>query len=199
MRKLVYDVAVTLDNFIAHEDGSTDGFVEGEHVPDYLARLAGYDTVVMGRKTYEYGYLFGLVPGKRGPYYPHMRHLIFSKTLRFGPAAEVEVIDPDEVACLRRLKEEGGRDIYLCGGGAFAGLLLDQGLIDQVVLKLNPLVFGRGIRLFGGSTRRVDLALVSSKAYDNGVVLLRYDVKYRSPSFSAPNGIVFPRATDQVN
>jgi hypothetical protein len=39
MRKLLYDVAVTVDNFIAHEDGSTDGFVEGDRGPDYLARL----------------------------------------------------------------------------------------------------------------------------------------------------------------
>jgi dihydrofolate reductase len=178
MRKLVYDVAVTVDNFISHEDGSTDGFVEGEQGPDYLARLAGYDTVVMGRKTYEYGYPFGLVPGKRGPLYPHMRHFIFSKTLCFGPDAEVEVIARDEAACVKRLKEEDGADIYLCGGGAFAGFLLDQGLIDQVVLKLNPVVFGGGIRLFGSSTRRINLALVSSKAYSNGVVLLRYDVKY---------------------
>jgi dihydrofolate reductase len=178
MRKLVYDVAATVDNFIAHEDGSTDGFVEGEHVGDYLSRVAGYDTVVMGRKTYEHGYPFGLVPGKRAPLYRHMRHFMFSKGLRFGPDAEVEVIDRDEAAVVNRLKAEEGTDIYLCGGGAFAGFLLDQGLIDQVVLKLNPLVFGRGIRLFGGSTRRVGLALVSCKGYGNGVVLLRYYVQY---------------------
>jgi dihydrofolate reductase len=79
---------------------------------------------------------------------------------------------------VQRLKAEEGTDIYLCGGGAFAGFLLDRGLIDQVVLKLNPLVFGRGIRLFGGSTRRIGLVLASSKVYGNGVILLRYDVKY---------------------
>jgi dihydrofolate reductase len=177
MHKLVYDVAMTLDNFVAHEDGSTDGFLaDGEHVPDYLARLAAYDTVVMGRKTYEYGYPFGLVPGKRA--YPHMRHFIFSKTLRFGPEAEVEVVAGDEAERVRRLKEEEGTDIYLCGGGAFAGFLLDRELIDQVVIKLNPVVFGRGIRLFGGSSKKVRLDLLSSKAYGNGVLLVRYDVKY---------------------
>ena len=90
MRKLVYDVATTLDNFIAHEDGSCDGFLsEGEHVTDYLARLAGYDTVVMGRRTYEYGYPYGVVPGQRAPLYRHMRHFIFSKTLRFGDRKSV--------------------------------------------------------------------------------------------------------------
>src|SRR5262245_58734649 len=121
MRKLVYDVAVTLDGFIAHEDGSCDGFLsEGEHAPDYFARLAGYDTVVMGRKTYEYGYPFGVVPGKRPPHYQHMRIYVFSKSLRFGPDAEVEVVDRDEVATVQRLRAEAGSDVYLCGAGAFA-------------------------------------------------------------------------------
>ncbi|WP_438008943.1 dihydrofolate reductase family protein [Sorangium sp. So ce321] len=177
MRKIVYDVAVTLDNFISHEDGSVEGFLmQGDHVTEYAERLKGYDTVVMGRKTYEWGYPFGLVPGKRA--YPNMDHYIFSKTLRFDEGAEVHVVDRDELAVLRRLKEGDGADIYLCGGGAFAGSLLDHGLVDQIVLKLNPILFGHGIRLFGESTRKVELALLESKPYASGAALLRYDVKY---------------------
>jgi dihydrofolate reductase len=178
MRKLVYDVAGTLDGFVSHEDGSVEGFLpEGEHVTDYLARLAAYDTVVMGRKTYEWGYPYGVVPGKRA--YPHMRHFIFSKSLDFGPGSEVEVINRDEAEWVRRLKAEPGTDIYLCGGGAFAGFLLDREFIDQVVIKLNPVVFGHGIRIFGGSSKKVGLELLSSRAYANGVVLLRYELKYQ--------------------
>src|SRR5262245_48702619 len=178
---------MTLDNFIAHEDGSCGGFVpEGDHVADYLARLAGYDTVVMGRRTYEYGYPFGVVPGQHAPLYRHMRHFIFSRTLRFGPEAQVEVIDQDEVGCVERLKEEGGTDIYLCGGGAFAGFLLDQGLIDRVLIKLNPVVFGRGVRLFGSSGKKACLELVASKVYSNGVLLLHYDVKYPGAEQQGP-------------
>jgi dihydrofolate reductase len=179
MRKLIYDVAATLDGFIAREDGSIGGFVaEGEHVADYLARLAGYGAVVMGRKTYEFGYAFGVVPGRRAPLYAHMHHLIVSATLNFGPDAEVEVVADDPAGAVRRLKGEEGADVYLCGGGALAGQLLDAGLIDQVVIKLNPVVLGRGVRLFGGSARQVGLGLASSKAYASGVALLRYDVLY---------------------
>ncbi|KYF66173.1 dihydrofolate reductase [Sorangium cellulosum] len=177
MRKIVYDVAVSLDHFISHEDGSVDGFLmEGEHAAEYVERLKGYDTVLMGRKTYEWGYDHGLVPGKRA--YPHMDHHIFSKTLRFDEGAEVHVVDRDELAALERLRERDGTDIYLCGGGAFAGFLLDRGLVDRLVVKLNPILLGHGVRLFGGSTRKVALALLESKAYANGVVLLTYDVKY---------------------
>ncbi|WP_437578897.1 dihydrofolate reductase family protein [Sorangium sp. So ce887] len=177
MRKIIYDVAVTLDGFVSHEDGSVDGFLmEGEHAAEYAERLKGYGTVVMGRKTYEWGYPFGLVPGKRA--YPHMDHHIFSKTLRFDENAEVRVVARDEVAVVEGLKAVDGADIYLCGGGAFAGFLLDRGLIDRLVLKVNPILFGQGIRLFGGSTRKVELALAGSKPYANGAHLLKYDVKY---------------------
>ena len=88
MRKLVYHVAMTLDNFIAHEDGSINGFApfaEGEHVADYLAQLQEYDTVLMGRATYEFGYQYGLEPGQ--PAYAHMKHFIFSKTLSHSARA----------------------------------------------------------------------------------------------------------------
>ncbi|WP_437816277.1 dihydrofolate reductase family protein [Sorangium sp. So ce1078] len=177
MRKIVYDVAVTLDGFVSHEDGSVEGFLmEGEHADEYAERLKGYGTVLMGRRTYEWGYPYGLVPGKRA--YPHLDNHIFSKTLRFDDNAEVRVVDRDEVAVVEGLKAADGADIYLCGGGAFAGFLLDHGLIDRLVLKVNPIVFGHGVRLFGGSTRKVELALVGAKPYANGVLLLRYDVKY---------------------
>ena len=87
MRKLVYHVATTLDNYIAHEDGSIGGFAafgEGDHVIDYLESLKGYDTVVMGKATYEFGYQFGLQPGQ--PAYPHMVHYIFSDHLNLENA-----------------------------------------------------------------------------------------------------------------
>ncbi|WP_428266499.1 dihydrofolate reductase family protein [Haliangium sp.] len=174
MRHLIYDIAVTVDGFIAHEDGSIGGFaMEGEHVDEYMARLQGYDTVVMGRATYEMGYAFGLPPGQRA--YPHMEHYIVSSTLSFGPDAAVKVVAGDPAELVRELKAGAGGDIYLCGGAALAGHLLDQGLIDQVVLKLNPVSFGRGIPLFGASSRQTALRLVDAKAYPNGVVLTRYD------------------------
>ena len=90
----------------------------------------------------------------------------------------MRVIDRDEVAFIRQLKEAPGTDIYLCGGGAFAGFLFEQELIDEVIIKLNPLLLGRGIGLFGNSGKEAQLALVDSKSYDSGVVLLTYKSRY---------------------
>jgi dihydrofolate reductase len=177
MRKLVYDVAVTLDHYISHLDGRVDGFLfEGDHIAAYLQRLQGYDTVVMGRKTYEWGYPLGLTPGARP--YPHMRTYVLSRTLHLPAGSAVDVVDRDEIATVQRLKEEDGSDIYLCGGGALAGTLLDAGLIDRLSLKVNPIVFGSGVPLFGASTRKVPLTLTGGHTYASGVVLLQYDLRY---------------------
>ena len=179
MRKIVYHVATTVDHYICHEDGSIDGFLpDGEHVPDYLETLKTYDTVIMGKNTYTFGYAYGLQPGQ--PAYAHMMHYIFSKTLKFdGPThKQVEIVRSDELNFVKALKMTEGSDIYLCGGGAFAGFLLDHELVDQVILKVNPVLFGKGIPLFGGSSKRVPLKLMDSKVYQNGVLLLTYDLEY---------------------
>jgi len=176
MRKLVYDIAMSLDGFIARADGSVDGLLaEGDHVTDFMNRLGAYDTVLMGRATYEWGYRFGLTPGALA--YPHMQHHVFSRTLRFDDSP-VHVVSDDEIGAVERLKQQDGGDIYLCGGGAFAGFLLDNRLVDQVVVKLSPVLLGGGVRLFGASRAAVELTTVESKRYDNGVLLLRYDVSY---------------------
>lgn len=178
MRDLIYHIATTLDGFIAHPDGSTKGFLEaGEHVADYLDSLKDYDTVIMGRKTYEYGYEYGLKPGQ--PAYAHMKHYLFSKTLAFDtPHEQVEVVREDPVGFVKELKETVGSPIYLCGGGQLAGLMLQHGLIDELWLKQNPVLFGVGIPLFGEVNAGFMLKPQHCIAYPNGVQLLQYRIHY---------------------
>lgn len=176
MRKVIYDVAMTLDGFIGHEDGSIGKFVaEGAHVDAYLERLQHYDTVVMGRKTYEFGYQYGLEPGARA--YPHMEHYIFSSSLSFA-TSQVNVVKDEPHATVRQLKEEDGGPIYLCGGGALAGHLLKHKLVDELIIKLNPVLLGKGIPLFGEHEASAEPTLLGSERYDNGVALLSYQFEY---------------------
>jgi dihydrofolate reductase len=172
MRKLVYHVACTLDGFIAREDGSLDGFLEeGEHIRDYLDSLREYDAVLMGRRTYEVGLRLGVTSP-----YPAMEQYVISRTLAASPDPGVELVREDPGALVRRLKGEPGKDIYLCGGADLASHLLAEGLIDEIIVKLNPVVFGKGIPLFSKAIRRTALELISSRTYANGVVVLRYRV-----------------------
>lgn len=179
MRKIVYYVASSLDGFISGLNSDISGFVgEGNGVKKYIADLANFDTVIMGKSTYEFGYKYGLQPGQ--PAYPNMRHFIFSNTLAFenaDPKVQVKKVDIKEV---ENIQKQNGTDIYLCGGGLFAGWLLDNQRIDIVKLKLNPLILGEGVRIFGESSKKYNLQLIDTEDYENGLQIMTYQIKYNS-------------------
>lgn len=192
-RKLKYHVATTLDGFIAREDDTTDFFptdLSPEHIVDYFhSLLAEYDTVVMGRGTYEPGRKAGITDP-----YPSLETYVFSRTLKEIPDPRVHLVREDAVAFVRELKSRPGtqvdmsravraasfsvpKDIYLCGGGPLAAALFDAGLVDEVIVKLNPVLLGAGKTLAPHLAHKADLELLSTKVYRNGVVLLQYAVK----------------------
>jgi dihydrofolate reductase len=176
MRKLIYHVASTLDGFIAHEDHTVDGFLgEGIHADEYLASLhTDYDAVMMGRKTYEFGLRFGTHP------YPWLKEkYIVSSTMKEKPDEHVEVISEKVAERVQQLKNENGKNIYLCGGEKLATLLLAEKLVDDVLVKLNPVLFGSGIPLISKIPKWVELELNSSKTYGSGVLLLHYQLNYQ--------------------
>lgn len=190
MRKLIYYVACTADGFIAREDGSFDFFpVEGEHfadlfnsfpetVPSHLREALGvraenklFDAVLMGRNTYE----VGLKVGVTSPY-STMKQYLFSRGMKESPDANVELVSGDAVGFVRRLKEEAGKAIWLCGGANLAATLFTE--IDEIIMKLNPILLGSGIPLFSGAVPPTALELAESKIYGNGFMLLHYRVKH---------------------
>jgi dihydrofolate reductase len=190
MRKLKYYVACTVDRFIAREDDSYDFFLmEGEHIADLLttfpetipahvrdrlgitAENQCFDTVLMGRRTYE----IGLKEGISNPY-PQMKQYVFSKTLKDNSDSVIELVSADPLAFVRELKQQSGQDIWLCGGGNLATLLFSE--INELILKVNPILLGSGIPLFSGVVQQTSLELTDSKIYDNGFMLLRYRLKH---------------------
>lgn len=175
MHPVIYDVAVSLDGYISGPDGDISAFAhEGPVVEDYMARLAGYGEAIMGRETYAFGYRFGMAPGQNP--YAHMRTHVFSARLDL----------PDDRAVT--LHRDGGRDavakvigaatgpVYLCGGGAFAGALLEWGLIDRLRLKRAPVVLGGGVRLFGDCKERPALRLSDQTEYNGGTLFQEFEI-----------------------
>jgi dihydrofolate reductase len=174
MRRIVYDVAVSLDGYIAGENDDISAFPgEGDHVSAYLARLETYQTVIMGRRTYEFGYRFGLVPGARA--YPHMDHHVFSRSLSV-PGDAVTVVQEDWLGALQALRGGDGGDIYLCGGGTFAGFVAGHGFLDLLRVKLAPVALGRGIPIFSSLPRALRMRLIDTKTHGSGVLLMEYAV-----------------------
>ncbi|QWF77123.1 dihydrofolate reductase family protein [Amycolatopsis sp. CA-230715] len=191
MRKLTYLVAATLDGIIAAPGGGNpagpDGFfvAEGDHmqglfrdypdiVPGFAREAVGiggpnkiFDTVLEGRGSYEIGLAEGIADA-----YPHLRHYVFSTTMTATEDPAVELVAGDPVEKVRELKREDGLGIWLCGGAGLAQSLREE--IDEIVLKLHPVVAGAGIPLFSGGFSPQRFALTGTTAYDSGVLHLTY-------------------------
>jgi dihydrofolate reductase len=175
-----------LDGFIAGPDGSWDFFpIEGphqldfvqrfpEHVPTHVREPMGiapenvnWDTVVMGRGTYEPA----LKAQVTSPY-AHLRQVVFSRSIARSPDPAVEIVADDPVATVRELKSQPGMGIWLCGGGRLAHELLPE--LDELVIKLYPIVIGSGVPMFAGAFGPHRFTLADSRTYANGVALLSY-------------------------
>lgn len=182
MRKLVYYVGVSLDGYIAGPGGEYDFYpvdekmgasinVEyPEFVPTQFRPQLGmaldtpnqhFDTVIMGRGTYEPG-LFAGFPSP----YAHMKQYVVSTTLGRIDDSAVELVDADPVGLVRRLKKEEGRDIWLCGGGNLAAQLLGE--IDEMIIKSYPVVAGGGVSVFAGEFQPTLFAPTQRTEFGNG-------------------------------
>ncbi len=177
MTELVYHVATSLDGFICDRKGGTSDFLpEGDHIPDFLNSINDYSSVLMGKRTYEYGFQFGLKAGEQG--YKGLKHYIFSKSFDFPSNDGVELVKTDAAAFIRKLKTQNAKPIWLCGGGDLAASLLKNKLIDRLVLKVNPILIYDGVPLFGGAKEKLKLELIDFKKYDSGVVKPTYRIGY---------------------
>lgn len=176
MRNIVYYVATSLDGYIAGDGGDVSLFAQGgEGVNKYFEDLKDYKTVIMGRKTYEFGFQFGLQPGQ--PAYPHMKHYVFSSSLKLDETDPLVEIREFDIDFINELKSTANSDIYLCGGGTFAGFLFDNGLIDVAKLKVNPIVLGSGVKLFGESNTAMKWKLTDHQLFDDGLSINTYDLR----------------------
>ena len=170
---------MSVDNFICDVNRQTPAFAfvpEGEHIPDFLGQIKSYDAVLMGAQTYEFGYQYGMKPGEPG--YKGIKHYVFSRSINVRSNSEVEFVKTDAVEFVKNLKGKSGKKLWLCGGGNLAGTMLDNGLLDELVIKVNPSLLGDGVRLFGNSKRQVKLELLDLKRYTSGVILSSYKIHY---------------------
>ena len=190
MRELTYYVACSVDGFIAHNNGSHDGFSQDseyladiftsfpETVPSHLRdamNIRGenkcFDIVLMGRKTYE----IGLKEGITNPY-SHLKQYLFSRSMKESPDENVELVSENAIELVTGLKNEAGKGIWLCGGADLAATLFANHLIERLILKVNPFLMGSGIPLFSEVISQTALELTNRKIYENGVLLLDYRV-----------------------
>ena len=173
MRRVRYRVAMSLDGYIAGPAGEIDWIVRDPGV-DFAAIYAGFDTVLLGRRTYELTQQPGAPPWPAG-----WRVFVFSRTLKASEHPAVHVVSADLAPTVSRLRAEPGRgDIWLFGGGSLCASLLAAGLVDQMEVAIMPVVLGGGVPLVAPTAPRSPLVLTSSDRSPSGIVHLQYEVQH---------------------
>lgn len=170
MRRVRYRVATSLDGYIAGPNGEIDWIVHDPNL-DFASVYSGFDTVLLGRRTYELTRQPGAPPWPAG-----WRVYVFSRTLNPTDHPAVTVVSIDVGRTVAELRTQSGRDIWLFGGGNLFASLLAADLVDQVEVALMPVLLGQGIPLLGAGAPRTRLTLARSDSSNVGVVNLAYDV-----------------------
>ena len=177
MRQIVYYVAISLDGYISGPNDPMEGYVsEGSGLNQYMEDLKAFDTVIMGKNTYELGFRFGIEPGQLA--YPHMEHYVFSESASYPTTHPKMHVVPRDLSIIKELREQDGSDIYLCGGSVFAGWLLNNKLIDVLKVKQSPVIFGAGLPLFSNVERFVKLEMTDMQQHDHGMMIKTFKMDY---------------------
>jgi dihydrofolate reductase len=169
MRDLVYSVATSLDGFIAGPNGEFDWIIQ-DPTMDFGEIFGGFDTIVMGRRTYELMMREGHSPKEFG-----MRVFVASSSLDPAQHPDVSIIPADLAKKVAELKRTSGKAIWLFGGGMIFRSLLDAGLVDRVEVSVIPILLGGGVPLVPAGPRWA-LRFKDSRTFPSGIISLTYSV-----------------------
>lgn len=175
-RKVIYGGACSLDGFFAGRDGAIDWLHFSKDVEEIMRQSwAATDTILMGRKTWEFAAAAG--GGGQMPGVTINKTYVFSRTLKTVSGKDTELVSSDAGEFVRQLKALPGKDIIVMSGGNLATSLLQAGVIDEIGLNIHPVLLGAGVPAFLDPGARVKLDLTECRQLDGGCVLVTYRVK----------------------
>lgn len=167
-------IATTLDGYIATNEDSLEWLfeVEGEGDNGYSEFYEKVDTVVMGRRTYDWLMEQDLEE------FPYIKKecYVFSRSLAGQKNEYVTYVDDDANAFVEQLRQKDGKNIWIVGGGALLEDFLQHKLIDELYITVAPVLLGGGIPLFQGEYGQQKLKLLGTRTF-NQFVELHYEVK----------------------
>lgn len=170
MRKIILNVAVSLDSFIEDANGAYDWcFIDQDYGLTEFGNSV--DTVLFGRKSYEL-----VVKENYNDYYKDLKQYVFSTTMKSVEDQSVTVIGENVLNAVNEIKHAPGKGIWLFGGASLVSLFMKEDLIDELMLSVHPILLGSGKPLFENLDTRTQLKLTNSITYDSGLVQLFYDV-----------------------
>lgn len=191
MRKLKLQVQMSVDGFIAGPNGEMD-WMEwnwGDDIKAYVTALTKpVDTILLGRKLAQ-GFIphwtsFAANPETTDDFSVKMvetEKLVFTKTLNdAGDWKNTRLVAGDLVKEVNAVKQGSGGDIIAYGGGEFVSSLIENALIDDLHLFVNPTAVGKGMPIFQALKDKQKFKLVGATAFDCGIVCLNYQLEEKA-------------------
>ena len=171
-RRVRYCVAMSLDGFIAGPKGEADWIVMDPEF-DFEPFNAQFDTMLMGRRTYE-----AMKAAGGGGSTPDMTVYVASRTLKQSDHPGVTIVN-DLKGLMAELRAKPGKDVWLFGGGSLFRSLAENGWVDTVEVGVMPVLLGQGVPLLAGPRIRVNLKLTAHQFFaKSGTVSLEYAVEH---------------------
>ena len=171
MRRVRYSVAMSLDGYIAGPNDENDWIMMDPDI-DFGALMNSFDTVLMGRRTFE------AMSDRGGGSMPGMKTFLVSRTLRQENYPNVTIIGDRLEEAISHLRTGSGKDVWLFGGGSLFRSLLQAGLVDTVEVAVIPILLGAGKPLLLPPGEQTALRLVKSSVYKKtGIVSLEYAIE----------------------
>jgi dihydrofolate reductase len=178
-RKIIVYLATSADGYIARPDGDVEWLNRRPNTGEAEMKrfYRSIDTILMGRKTYDWGLAYAKKTGMKGSIFDtKLTNYVFSRKPPKRALPEVQFVSEPVKKFARRLRSARGKHIWMMGGGELIASFLDAGEIDEFDIHVIPTLIGQGIPLLAPRYRDVDLRLLSVKKYRDGSVRLRYDV-----------------------
>lgn len=167
-RKLKLYIAASMDGYIAGPKGEIDWLeAAGDLDYGYHDFYSSIDTTVMGNSTYKLTLTVDEFP------YADKANYVFTRSAPPPDTANARFVSRDIAAFVKSLKGMPGKDIWLIGGGQVNTVMLNAGLIDEIILTVFPLVLGDGIPLFAPGAKRTGFRAVDCQSYETGLVQWR--------------------------
>jgi dihydrofolate reductase len=160
---------MSMDGFIAGPKGEADWIIMDPKI-DFKAIYNQFDTIVMGRRTFE-----AMQTGGGGSM-PDMQVVVVSRTLRQEDHPGISIVDDPE-RMIKQMRSKPGKDVWLWGGGSLFRSFVDLGLVDTVEVMVMPVLLSEGVPLLPPPAKRVGLKLTGHKLYaQTGIMSLEYAV-----------------------
>lgn len=166
MRKIILNVAVSLDGCIEGPNGEFDWcFTDQDYgMQGFLDQV---DTIFFGRKSYELMRQYEADP------YPGKNKLVFSRSLKIQ-APQTKVVAGPIPALVAQWREQPGQHGWLFGGAELVTNFLNADLIDEMQLSVHPVVLGQGKPLFAAIAARKYFRLTRAQTYESGLLQVAY-------------------------